>query len=382
MSDSPDPLQKRSTPPKTEANAGSGGGDPPQVTAKEAAHFLTSNLPAVGGEMADLLGTSIVFEGTEAGWMDRNEILEQMQGRRLLCHVDVLGETNSCGYMLWPINDAISFSGALLMAARGAIAENIRKQEMSEDWLDAFGEIVNIFIGGYSNRMKSQYPLTRSLRKASVEVVDPDHLQGISGESPIPEGLYFCLSTRLDVERQTRGPLLFFFPVEALGLATPDPEQLEVGEDEESAEDIAGQYASLNLDALVVVLGDAPNSVSQVVRALKIPGIDVLQAGQGYDITEYLTSSELNCVFLVVSSINPPILVRAGKVRALLSASCALILAGHDWTREYVVKAKKEGIDDILVLPTDDAAIREKCLKFLGNFDNGQSVPGTTLSAS
>ena len=83
-----------------------------------------------------------------------------------------------------------------------------------------------------------------------------------------------------------------------------------------------------------------------------------------------------------MSSINPPILARAGKVRALLSASCTLILAGHDWTRQYVVKAKKEGIEDILVLSADDAAIREKCLKFFGNFDNGQEIPHALRSVA
>lgn len=366
------------SPPATAAKDLPAGPAPGQgsVTEKQAAHFLVSNLPSVGREMGDLLGKSILFEDVKTAWVDRAGILQQMQGARLLSHVDVLADRPDQGFMLWPLNDAIFFSGQLLMAAPGAIAENIRKQEMDEDWLDAFGEIVNIFVGGYSNRMKSQYPVQRALRKAAVAQMDPDAPGLDPADLPIPEDLYFCLSANLDVEREARGPMLFFFPAAALGLGPPDPAASEVESEDASEDTFAEELAALNLEALVVVLGDAPESVAQVVKAISVPGIDVLQAGQGYDVTEYLSSSNLDCVFLVVSSISQPIITRAGKVRTLLSASCALILAGHDWTREYVLKARMEGIDDILVLPADDAAIREKCMKFIGDPDERTSGLG------
>jgi hypothetical protein len=382
MSDTADLTPSPSATPEKHSPAAAGSAGNSLVSEKQAAHFLVSNLPSVGREMGDLLGKSILFEDVKAAWLDRAEILQRMQGARLLCHVDVLADHPDQGFMLWPLNDAIFFSGQLLMAAPGAIAENIRKQEMDEDWLDAFGEIVNIFVGGYSNRMKSQYPVQRALRKASVTQVEPDAPGMDEADVSIPEGLYFCLSANLDVEREARGPMLFFFPADALGLGPPDPAASEVECDTDLTDAIAEEFAALNLEALVVVLGDAPESVAQVVRAISVPGIDVLQAGQGYDVTEYLSSSNLDCVFLVVSSISQPMIVRAGKVRTLLSASCALILAGHDWTREYVLKARTEGIDDILVLPADDAAIREKCMKFIGDPDDRESLAGASLAGS
>ena len=75
-------------------------------------------------------------------------------------------------------------------------------------------------------------------------------------------------------------------------------------------------------------------------------------------------AGEDTCVILLISKVNDQGLARAIKIKSVMGKTSPLVLAGPEWTRSAVIKARRYGADDILVTPADKDSILKKCRKY------------------
>lgn len=356
--------------------------------------FLLEGLETAREEFEALLGYPVTFVGQQTLWKTKKELLSRTKGKQVLTRVKVSGDKDGYGYVLIPLKDAVHFGGLLLMMPSESIAESIKKGEFDGEVADAFGEIVNILVGSYSNQFKNEFPVKISLKKESLEVFVP--IKGdLPGDQPFPDDDFYLMSAGIRMGDQPYGPIELFFPAHILGVQPPPGfESAEIpghvpgnedvwdlpafmSEDQslESQKVVPGYKGGQKIDSalhevhqhagarIITIIGEDADELAGMEEIIRDAGFQYRSLMLDEDLKSGLAGED-TCVFLFINKVNDQGLARAIKIKSVMGKNCPLVLAGPQWTRSSVIKARRYGADDILVTPADTDSIRKKCRKY------------------
>ncbi len=348
--------------------------------------LLRDGLEPVQEELQALLGDEVTFVEPETGCRETGALLSNTKGKQALARIQVSGDRQGEGFMLFPLKDAVHFGGILLMMPAETISQTIKQGSFDGEISDAFGEVANILIGCYSQQFKSSHPLKLSFKKASVETLVPAKA-GSDENSPLGADSYYFLSARVKVGEKTYGPLELLFPPGVLGLdklfrAEAGKTAKEAGQAQETRpgnrksaagqkpvpgqkNDTAAAQAGGAGERVVSIIGDDQEQLDMIEKCIKESGVSLNRLSPDDDFNEYLRSGEPACVFLLINQVNDQGLARAIKVRSAIGRDCPLIVAGPEWTKSKVLKARKYGATDILITPADSEAVQRKYRKYV-----------------
>ncbi|MFW6428660.1 MAG: hypothetical protein ACOCY3_02085 [Desulfosalsimonas sp.] len=367
-----------------EANQGSGqaGESAPQAQVADPAavdELLKDGLEPVKEEMGALLGEAVEFADPQTGFKTREQILSKTRGKQAMTRITVSGDAEGEAFLLLPVKDAIHFAGLLLMMPAESIAQEVKQAKFEGEVADAFGEIANILVGSYSNQFGSGAPVRLKLQKKGVETLVPAKGDAENG-GPFEDRGYYVLSAGIRLGENSYGPLELVFPADMLGLPA-EPEKSRPRDSaspsesagSESQEPIRGQKTDTDLDRdktgkngrVITVIGADQDHLSLVEQCARDRGAELSGLPPDADFREAFSGGDPDCVFLFINRVNDQGLSRAIKVRGAMKDNKPLIVAGPEWTRSRVLKARKYGATDILVTPADSDMIMKKCSKYI-----------------
>ncbi len=369
--------------------------------------FLIEGLEPVREELEALLGYLVAFEEQKTVWRKKSELLARTRGKQVLTRIRVSGEKEGYGYILLPLKDAVYFGGLLLMMPADSIAQVVKNGTFDGEVADAFGELANILVGCYSNQFKSAFPRRLTLKRDSLEAIvsgktDPE------SDHPFPEDDYYLVSARIRMGDKHYGPIELFFPAGIMGLSgetsgdasgdasgdtigvsgfepAPAPgaasaakpaanpadaprESQKPGDQKSQSQNFDSQTQPEAFSAvprIVTIIGKDDAELKKIENSIRETGAEINRLDPDENLKDALSEDDTGCVFLLVSKVNDQGLARAIQVKAAMSKKRPLILAGPEWTKTMVIKARRYGADDILVTPADEALIRKKCRKYM-----------------
>ena len=337
--------------------------------------ILTDGLEPAQEELGALLGDSVAFTEPQTGYKSKQELLAKTKGKQVLTRIEAAGMGE--GYMLLPLKDALYFGGVLLMLPADSIAQTVKYGKFEGEVADAFGEIANILVGCYNQRFHEAKGINLSLKRGAVESLVAAQAD-LDGETPFPAGDYYLLSARIQMGEKNYGPLELFFPSTLLGLAAPagasqataagaaktKAASQKAGVGQKSDTGSAGQQQAPQ-NRVISIIGDDPGQAELVAESIAEAGGQASRLSFDEDFKQSLSRDNPSCVFLLINQVNDQGLAKAIKVRSAMEKDCPLIVAGPEWTRSLVVKARKYGADDIVMTPADREIIQKKYRKYM-----------------
>ncbi len=236
------------------------------------------------------------------------------------------------------------------MVPEKEINKNIKENTFSEDEADAFGEIMNILTGAFSNVFAESSFKKIHLRKDRMETLDPNKIETESPD-PMPESQYYLVSYTMQLGNRSLGELKMIFPLFILGISDQQAEYLE------KVTNTA--YVEENPSVAIISENSKENKVISTI--LEDLGCHILYLSFKENIKEKLRSYNIQAVFLIVNEINEKNLAKLIKVKSLLRGKHPIIISAPNWTRSKVIKAIKYGACDIINSPADPNDLKEKC---------------------
>jgi len=116
---------------------------------------------------------------------------------------------------------------------------------------------------------------------------------------------------------------------------------------------------------VISIIGDDPGQAELVAESIAEAGGQASRLSFDEDFKQSLSRDNPSCVFLLINQVNDQGLAKAIKVRSAMEKDCPLIVAGPEWTRSLVVKARRYGADDIVMTPADREIIQKKYRKYM-----------------
>ncbi|MBW1778155.1 MAG: hypothetical protein JRJ54_11265 [Deltaproteobacteria bacterium] len=366
----PDSVQEEaeSVPETPNAAAETGSATPHvpetgEMSQEEVDALLIRSLEPTAEELQSLLGNAVVFENPSTGSVKKSELFSGTREKQVLTHIRAAGDTEGRAYMLFPLKDAIYFGALLLMMPAEAIDSVVKQGKFDGEIADAFGEIANILVGCYTNGFQTGLPFPLKLIKDRVETLSPAQVDPASRE-PFDADVYQRIDAPLRLGDRKYGPMVLLFPRFLLRLpaeAAP-PEAAAKGETPAAPE---GAGRGPGQGRIISIIGDDSDQLEALEKIISEEDVALARHPMDTDFKEAFGRKHPDCVFLFINRVNDQGLAKAIKVRAALQQECPLIVGGPQWTKSLVFKARKYGVNDILVTPADKEVIRKKCRKYL-----------------
>ncbi|MGM0453372.1 MAG: hypothetical protein ACQERN_09435, partial [Thermodesulfobacteriota bacterium] len=343
--------------------------------------ILLEGLDPVQEELGGLLGEEIAFIEPQTRYRKKHELLARTKGKQILTKIGITGEKSGQGFLLLPLKDAVHFGGLLLMMPADAIAQTVKAGKFEGDIADAFGEVGNILVGTYSNQFKEAFPFGIGLKKESLEPLVPAQVDP-AGDDPFPAGDYYLLTTKIQMGGKTYGPLEMFFPIDLLGMARPEAAEAAAPEKQQAApaagvgqsqktgpgqknDTPAGPAEAGRQRRIISIIGEDVSGADILEDSITEQDVELSKLSFESDFKQHLSRQNPCCVFLLINQVNDQGLAKTIKVRSALQNGCPLIVAGAEWTRTMVLKARQYGATDIIVTPADKEVIQQKYRKYL-----------------
>ena len=197
------------------------------------------------------------------------------------------------------------------------------------------------------------------------------------GDAPFSAPDYYVVSARVRMGEKNYGPLELLFPLELLGLKPQTADTAEAGQKARPADQSQNAGPGQNVDTeerpqaakprarIVSIVGEPPEQFETFENSVAEEGLELARFSLDGDFKQELGRENPNCVFLFLNGVNEQGLAKTIKVRSVLKKDCPLIVAGAEWTRSTVLKARKYGATDILAMPAQKDVIRKKYRKYL-----------------
>jgi chemotaxis protein CheY-P-specific phosphatase CheC len=309
-------------------------------------------------EVSALLGTEVQLNNLENKVVAKeNFFLEEVSGKQVIAHMDVVGELEGKSYLAVNLRDAIRVGGVLIMLPAQELESVVSSEVFGEDTKDAYGEIANIIAGVYTSVFEEQYTKNIRFVKTDLQQVSPMKVVADS-DDPFPNGYFYLSSSELSLGENVLGKVQILFPLNLLELSglleTEEAQVEEVGQQPVGQEGSGLQERSSNPDILLI--GD--DDVESAKISAILGGMDFIVKTLSFkDNVHNYIPGELKAIYLVMKDVNEQAFGAAIKI----SSSCTLplIAAGPGWTRTKVIKAVKYGVRDILLTPASKDDIAE-----------------------
>lgn len=320
--------------------------------------LLTACRDKMADEVSALLGTEVQLNNLENKVVAKeNFFLEEVSGKQVIAHMDVVGELEGKGYLAVNLRDAIRVGGVLIMLPAQELESVVSSEVFGEDTKDAYGEIANIIAGVYTSVFEEQYTKNIRFVKTDLQQVSPMKVVADS-DDPFPNGYFYLSSSELSLGENVLGKVQVLFPLSLLELnGLLEAEEAQV---EEVTQPLGGQEVGHRQEGSsvpdILLIGD--DDVESAKISAILGGMDfVVKTLSFKDNVHNYIPGELKAIYLVMKDVNEQAFGAAIKI----SSSCTLplIAAGPGWTRTKVIKAVKYGVRDILVTPVSKDDIAE-----------------------
>ncbi|MBU1564342.1 MAG: hypothetical protein KJ630_01785 [Proteobacteria bacterium] len=320
--------------------------------------LLASCLTKVGDEVGALLGAEVQLSNQNNRVVNKESFfIEEVSGKQVIAHMDVVGELQGKSYLVVSLRDAIRVGGQLIMLPAQELDSVVNEEVFADDTKDAYGEIANIIAGVYTAVFEEQYTKRIRFVKTDLSQVVPMKVETESAE-PFPNGYYYVSSSDLAIGDSALGKVNIVFSLGILemeGLIAIE-ETAQVEEVGQSAGQQIGRLGETNAALDILLIGDDESESAKIAAVLGEMDFVVKTLSFKDNVHNYIPG-ELKAIFLVMKDVNE----QAFGVAIKISASCSLplIAAGPSWTRTKVIKAVKYGVRDILLTPASKADIEE-----------------------
>lgn len=321
--------------------------------------LLASCLSKMADEVGALLGAEVQLSNQNNRVVNKEGFfVEEVSGKQVIAHMDVVGELEGKSYLVINLRDAIRVGGLLIMLPAQELDSVVNEEVFGEDTKDAYGEIANIIAGVYTAVFEEQYPKRIRFVKTDLQQIVPMKVETDSAD-PFPNGHFYLSCFDLTIGEKALGKVNIVFPLGLLeleGLIAAEEEVAQVEEAGQLATQPVGRLAGSNAALDILLIGDDEPELAKIAAVLG--GMDfAVQSLSFKDNVHNYIPGELKAIYLVMKDVNEQAFGAAIKISA--SCSLPLIAAGPGWTRTKVIKAVKYGIRDILLTPASKADIEE-----------------------
>jgi chemotaxis protein CheY-P-specific phosphatase CheC len=304
----------------------------------------------------------------------KQEFIEQFQNKLVVTDIAVSGDHYGSAYVCVSLQDAIFLGSTLILLPEEEIESKIKKGMFKEEESDAFGEVINILVGAYSNAFGDYFPYKLRLKKDRMTTISPVKVD-MESQEPFPEDEYYHASYQIHFGTKELGQLDFLFPASILNL-DPEPVQelrkVPLTGEEDSGKDRGSKSIYVPGDgaanpAIAVISEDEQQreTFTEVLsdqEDLVLCGLNLKD-----NFKDKLRQYNVIGAFLIVSELSEQNLANLIKIRSLLKGRCPIILAGPQWTRSKVIKAVRYGASDIISTPPDPQSILQKFEQHMTN---------------
>jgi len=321
--------------------------------------LLASCRDKVANEVSALLGAEVQLSNQNNSIVSKEDLfLEEISGKQVIAHLDVVGELEGKSYLMVNLRDAIRIGGVLIMLPSQELESVVSDEVFGEDTRDAYSEVANIIAGVYTATFEEHYTKRIRFVKTDLQQIVPMKVETDS-DDPFPNGYYYFSSLDLAIGDSTLGKVSIVFPLGLLeleGLMAAEEESPQVEEIGQSATRQPTKLDVANTDLDILLIGDDESETAKIAGVLAGMDFAVKSLSFKDNVHNYIPGT-LKAIYLVMQDVNEQAFGAAIKISA--SCSLPLIAAGPGWTRTKVIKAVKYGIRDILLTPASEADIEE-----------------------
>jgi chemotaxis protein CheY-P-specific phosphatase CheC len=342
----------RKLPSKTKENA--------EKQKKLVDKLLIASRDKVAEEVSALLGTEVELSNINNRIVNKESFfLEEVSGKQVSAHMDVVGEATGESYLIVNLRDAIRIGGVLIMLPSQELESVVNDEIFGDDTKDAYSEVANIIAGVYTAIFEEQYSKKIRFVRKDLQQIVPMKVEAESAE-PFVNGDYYVSSSDLSIGGSSLGKVNLVFPLELFeldGLLAVEEEISGGSEEGGIARSVQSGRSSASSGAPdILLIGDDEAESAKIAAVLE--GMDfAVKALSFKDNVHNYIPGELKAIYLVMHDVNEQAFGAAIKI----SSSCTvpIIAAGPAWTRTKVIKAVKYGIRDILLTPSSKSDIEE-----------------------
>ncbi len=330
--------------------------EPAEKQKKLVDKLLSASVDKLAAEVSALLGADVQLSNQNCRVIEKERFLsEEVSGKQVIAHMDVVGELTGKSYLVVNLRDAIRIGGILIMLPSQELESVVSEENFGEDTQDAFSEVANIISGVYTAVFEEQYSKKIRFIKTELEQILPMKVATDSSQ-PFPDGNYYLSSSDLSIGGSVLGKVNFVIPLGLFGLEglVAVDEEVEVEDTASPSHQYTSPGSSTPLDILVI--GDDEMETAKITAVLSGMNFSIKSLSFKDNVHNFIPG-ELKAIYLVMQNVNEQAFGAAIKISS--TCSLPLIAAGPGWTRSKVIKAVKYGIRDILLTPASTADIEE-----------------------
>jgi CheY-like chemotaxis protein len=335
---------------------------------------LGSALQQAGSEASMLLGQSLSVGESDALLTNRMTYFADMENALLVVGVESREDYPGQFQLIFTLRDAILLSGLLLGIPPARINEKRRLAIMEADDTDAFGEIMNQFIGSFNSVFQPGFSRKTHLKLLTSRKFVPG-IDQLTDREPLADGEYLLYRVQLNMQGQEMDKLDLLVP-QALACLfdPPQPKPVAAVAEEEAGEEFetaaegppAAAAPAFSPDAAIIILDDDELERGNLRASLAGIGLKLLDAELHADIRELIAQGAAKLAVVGVKDTDDRELALCIKLKSLLQDTpLPIIMCAPSWTRSGVLRALKYGASDIVLKPYVADEMVAKVRKFL-----------------
>lgn len=344
--------------------------------------MIQSAVRQAAEESGMLLNQELSVEDTEVLETSRQTYLEGLEESAFVVGVESREEYSGTFYMVFSLRDAILMSGILLGIPPARISEKKKLLIVEADDVDAFSEIVNQIIGSFNSVFQPCLPRKIHLKQLPPVKFVPQ-MDEVTDELPFPDAefLVYRAQMKLRGEEMNRFDILVPFPLAHLFdpvEEAPASEDVSVDTAHDQAESLRRMFnegdgpaegigaEEKGASQAVLVLDEDAGDREMVKGFLAAAGFRPITASPGADIGVFFSKEAVRAVVLGTAKAEEWDLSLCSRIRNISRDSCVpIIMSARQWTLTRVLKAVKNGANDIIIKPYDESELVAKLSKWL-----------------
>lgn len=328
--------------------------------------LLDMSRRAIEEEVGALLGLEVKCEGIENKIVTKQDFfLNEVSGKQVIANLDLIGDIDANGWFFMRLKDTIRVSGSLLMIPKSELEQAVNDGDFSLDYQDAYDEIVNIILGGYTSVFEEQYPKKIRFVNRELTSVIPMKVD-IASDRPMPDHTYYISGMKLTLGDVELGKTHMVLPAADFGfeplssqadISTASQQDDSANSMHENQSENMTHEGATGSSSDVLIISDLDKETRCIAEVLKENGLSFTQLSYKENVKSFLPG-HFRAVFLVMEQVDEQSFAMVIKIAS--ACSLPLIATGSDWTRSKVIKAAKYGVSDILLMPAESSDINEK----------------------
>lgn len=199
----------------------------------------------VQSEVCALTGAEFSLSEPQFTLSSKEDAFDQLTSKQVLSKIDIVGDIEGEGCLLFGIKDAIRLGGILIMLPDSELDSVVADEKYTEDIEDSFGEIANIIVGGYSKSFEDIYPKACRCIRKEQEVITPAKID-IASDQPVTDQFYYVVTHQVTINGAASGNMVLLLPAATFSLSVEGLSQDEAVLDNEADEQATEESPDAN----------------------------------------------------------------------------------------------------------------------------------------